>query len=152
MEDRKSGTWHTKWRCTETSSENLSLKHLYLMYILWLFEDLRNRQKRWVARGFKDVWSCLTSGENNVLNFIYLFCSMFVKYIFGYVQENGTSFLDKLWHRCHFETLSKTCLGFKKKRCVKGMKCWLQSTNKHCTGKKKNRAHPGPVSDANDAP
>jgi len=50
---------------------------------------------------------------------------MFVKYIFGYVQENGASFLDKLWHRCHFETLSKTYLGKKKKkkRCVKGMKC-----------------------------
>ncbi len=82
------------------------------------------------GKRLQSLWSRLTSGENNVLNFIYLFCSMFVKYIFGYVQESGTTFLDKLWHRCHFETLSKTCLVIKKRH-VEGKKCWLKSTNKH---------------------
>lgn len=75
---------------------------------------------------------------------------MFVKYILGYVQENGTSFLDKLWHRCHFETLSKTFLVIEKKRTCK-RKEMLTSVNKQTLYGKK-RAHPGPVSDANDAP
>lgn len=107
--------------------------------IVWRFEEQAEEMSG------KRLQRCLILPHlrwKQYLNFIYLFCSMFVKYIFGYVQENGTSFLDKLWHRCHFETLSKTCLGFKKKRCVKGMKCWLQSTNKHCTGKKKKPGTP----------